>query len=132
VANEGWATYCETIFREFVKSKENALNFRRSAHEQVLRVYHHKDGGFHPLYPISQDITYSSTVYQKGASVAHALRGYLGDSVFFTTIKEYLRQNAYTSNLHTIYAISLQIIQVLTLLTFFKIGFLHQALYTTL
>lgn len=95
--NEGWATYCETIFREFVKSKENALNFRRSAHEQVLRVYHHKDGGFHPLYPISQDITYSSTVYQKGASVAHALRGYLGDSVFFTTIKEYLRQNAYTS-----------------------------------
>lgn len=95
--NEGWATYCETIFREFLKSKENALAFRRSAHEKVLRLYHHEDGGFHPLFPISQEYTYSSTVYQKGASVVHSLRNYLGDDVFFPAISEYLKQNAYTS-----------------------------------
>lgn len=95
--NEGWASYCETIFREFVKSKENALAYRRAAHEKVLRLYHHEDGGFYPLFPVNQDITYSNTVYQKGASVAHALRGYLGDEVFFPTISEYLKQNSYTS-----------------------------------
>lgn len=84
--NEGWATFVESIFYEFVKSKETALASRRKAHEAVLRYYHIDDGGFHALYPMSQDLTYSNTVYEKGASVAHTLRGYLSDDVFFPAI----------------------------------------------
>jgi hypothetical protein len=95
--NEGWATFCETIFREFVKGKNNALVFRRLSHEKVLRYYHIADGGFHALYPMDQSITYSSTVYEKGASVAHAMRGYLGDDMFFPAIKAFLQANAFTS-----------------------------------
>ncbi len=95
--NEGWATFCEGIFREFVKGKPNALAFRRASHETVLRYYQIEDGGFLPLFPMDQSLTYSSTVYEKGASVAHAMRGYLGDAVFFPAITEFLSQNAYQS-----------------------------------
>lgn len=95
--NEGWATFTEGIFREFVKGKSNALAFRRASHEKVLRYYQIEDGGFWPLFPMALDLTYSSTVYEKGASVAHALRGYLGDDVFFPAITEFLTQNAYQS-----------------------------------
>jgi aminopeptidase N len=95
--NEGWATYCETIFREFVKGKPNALAFRRSSHETVLRYYQIEDGGFLALFPMDQSLTYSSTVYEKGGSVAHALRGYLGDDVFFPAITAFLADNAYES-----------------------------------
>jgi hypothetical protein len=95
--NEGWATFCEGIFREYVKGKSNALIFRRASHETVLRYYHVEDGGFHALYPMDQSITYSRTVYEKGASVAHAMRGYLGDDLFFPAVTAFLQANAYTS-----------------------------------
>jgi aminopeptidase N len=95
--NEGWATFSETIFYEFVKSKETALAFRRKSHEAVLRYYPVEDGGFHALYPMSQDLTYSRTVYEKGASVAHALRGYLGDDIFFPAITALINNFTYQS-----------------------------------
>lgn len=95
--NEGWATFCETIFMEFVKGHANALVYRRKSHETVLRYYQIEDGGFLPLYPMDQSLTYSKTVYEKGASVAHALRGYLGDDVFFPAVTAFLQANAYTS-----------------------------------
>lgn len=95
--NEGWATFTETIFREFVKGPDNALIYRRKSHEAVLRYYQIEDGGFLSLFPMPQNLTYSSTVYEKGGSVAHALRGYLGDDIFFPAITEFLNQNAYNS-----------------------------------
>ncbi len=95
--NEGWATFCETVFQEFLYSPEQAKAYRRSAHETVLRYYHIQDGGFHALYPMDQSLTYSRTVYEKGASVAHALRGYLGDDVFFPAITQFLQENIYSS-----------------------------------
>jgi len=95
--NEGWATYCETVFIEYLKGKSNALTYRRKYHETVLRYYHIQDGGFHALFPMDQSLTYSRTVYEKGASVAHALRGYLGEEMFFEAMTEFLNQNAYNS-----------------------------------
>ena len=95
--NEGWAVYSETLYREFLYGKPNSLAYRRAAHETVLRYYHIQDGGFLPLYPMPQDRTYSRTVYEKGASVVQGLRGYLGDDLFFATVKEYLNQNEYAS-----------------------------------
>jgi aminopeptidase N len=94
--NEGWATYCETIYREFFKGRANSLAYRRASHETVLRYYQIEDGGFLPLIDIPIDRTYCRTVYEKGASVAHALRGYLGDDVFFPAITELLTQNSFS------------------------------------
>lgn len=88
--NEGWAKYSESIYREFLYGRENMLSFRRNAHNTVLRYYHIQDGGFHPIYGVPKELTYSRTVYEKGASVAHSMRGYLGDSIFFDAIKAYM------------------------------------------
>lgn len=95
--NEGWATYCETVYMEFLKGKSYSLTYRRKYHETVLRYYHIQDGGFHALFPMDQSLTYSRTVYEKGASVAHALRGYLGEDLFFEAMTEFVNQNIYNS-----------------------------------
>ncbi|MDR2009869.1 MAG: T9SS type A sorting domain-containing protein [Bacteroidales bacterium] len=95
--NEGWATYCETIFREFMYSRENALTYRRNSHLSVIKDFNVTEGGFHALYPMDQSLTYSSTVYEKGGSVTHALRGYIGDDIFFPAIKEFLQRNSYSA-----------------------------------
>ena len=95
--NEGWATYNETVFTQYLNGLDAAKSFRNKSHETVLRYYHIQDGGFHALYPMDQSLTYSRTVYEKGASTAHSLRGYLGDEMFFNGITEFLQENAYTS-----------------------------------
>src|SRR5207245_632121 len=38
---------------------------------------------------------YGDNVYNKGADVAHTMRGYMGDSIFFYSVKAYLSQNNY-------------------------------------
>lgn len=94
--NEGWARYCETIFFEFMYNREKAMNYRRASHLSVLKDCNIIDNGFHALYPMNLDITYSTTVYDKGGSVVHALRGYLGDEIFFEVIRDFLEQNSFS------------------------------------
>ncbi|MDD4150060.1 MAG: M1 family aminopeptidase [Bacteroidales bacterium] len=95
--NEGWATYNETVFTQYLNGLNAAREYRNASHEKVLRYYHIEDGGFHALYPMDQSLTYSRTVYEKGASTAHSLRGYLGDELFFGGMTQFLQENAYTS-----------------------------------
>ncbi|MDD4218489.1 MAG: M1 family metallopeptidase, partial [Bacteroidales bacterium] len=95
--NEGWATYNETVFTQYLYGLDAAKSFRNKSHETVLRYYHIQDGGFHALYPMDQSLTYSRTVYEKGASTAHSLRGYLGDELFFGGMTQFLQENAYSS-----------------------------------
>lgn len=92
--NEGWATYCETIWKEFVCGPTDGRNYRHNAHYKVLTKTY-RDDGYHPLTPFPVDNTYSSTVYDKGASVVHTLRHYLGDEVFFEAIRAYLAEFSY-------------------------------------
>ncbi len=93
--NEGFATYCETLWKEFVCGEQDGKNYRRSAHRNVLTKTHRSDGEYLPLSPNPVYNTYSSNVYDRGASTVHALRNYLGDSVFFATIKAYLNEFSY-------------------------------------
>ena len=92
--NEGWATYCETIWKEFVCGANAGRTYRHDAHYKVLTKTY-RDDGYHPLTPFPVENTYSSTVYDKGASVVHTLRNYLGDEVFFETIRAYLAEFSY-------------------------------------
>lgn len=84
--NEGWANYQETVSREFLYGKANAASYRRQYHSEVLRYAHIEDNGFLTLNNIPVDQTYCTTVYEKGASVVHSLRGYLGDEIFFDAV----------------------------------------------
>ncbi len=93
--NEGWASYCEAIFNENIYGKEAYKNYSRNNHKNVLLTTHITDNGYRAVYGIPSEYTYGSTVYDKGADVAKTIRGYLGDSLFFETIKAYLDTFAY-------------------------------------
>ena len=88
--NEGWASYCEKIYLEAVYGKEAYTKEVRSNHADVIRLAHIRDGGYYPVSGVGHDLTYSTHVYDKGADVAHTLRGYMGDSLFFECVGSYL------------------------------------------
>jgi hypothetical protein len=93
--NEGWAHYCEFLFWEALNGYNSYLSYVRSNHEDVLHFAHNKEGGYLTLSNIPQTYTYGDHVYNKGADVAHTLRGYLGDSLFYYSVRTYLSQNQY-------------------------------------
>jgi hypothetical protein len=94
--NEGWASYSESVFRDAFYGRKNMQDYRRSMHAEVIRYAHIEDGGFLPLYDMPIDRTYSTTVYDKGDEVAHTLRCYLGDELFFAGVTAYLNEFAFS------------------------------------
>lgn len=95
--NEGWASYCESVFREEFYGIEDAKKYTRKNHFNVLTKAHLRDGGYYAIAGISPTNTYGKTIYDKGASVVHTLRGYMGDSLFFDASKKYLQEFAYAN-----------------------------------
>ncbi len=95
--NEGWASYCEAIFREWMYGKDSYKNYIRSMHNDVLRKTYIDEGGYLAVSGLDHDHTYGSTVYEKGALVAHTLRGYLGDSMFRTGMQQYMADFAFAN-----------------------------------
>ncbi|NTW32184.1 MAG: M1 family metallopeptidase [Bacteroidetes bacterium] len=88
--NEGWASYCESIYKEGLYGANSYNSHIKSNHYYVLDKCHIDDGGYFALYGIPLNITYGSTVYKKGADVIHTLRNYLGDSLFFSVVKSWM------------------------------------------
>jgi len=93
--NEGWAVYSEHLFLEHVYgpgryAAEVGTNFL-----SVLENTHVQEDGYRAVSGIPHDLTYGRHVYNKGAVVAHNLRGYLGDSLFRTGLRAALEENAF-------------------------------------
>lgn len=93
--NEGWASYSEQLFMEAVYGREAYLSAVTANHVEVMQYAHIRDGGHYPVSGVPFDLTYGTHVYNKGADVAHTLRGYMGDEAFFRCIKEYLSAFAF-------------------------------------
>ncbi len=93
--NEGFAAYSEAIFLEGRYGRTRYKNYVRSNHRKVLQFAHIIDDGYRPLNNIPHEYTYSTTVYDKGADIAHTLRGFMGDSAFFNGCKHYFDVMAY-------------------------------------
>ncbi len=93
--NEGFAVWCESLYREGIYGKEAYKENMRSKLKVVLQSADVTDGGYFAVYGIPQTITYGTTVYQKGGQVAHTLRGYMGDSLFLGGLKAYFQKFAY-------------------------------------
>ena len=91
--NEGWAVFSDALMQEALYGKEQYKEFLMDMHKGVLHYCHtssnYGDGSYCPLNQIPQDVTYGMSAYDKGATVAHSLRGYLGDEVFFETMAAY-------------------------------------------
>lgn len=94
--NEGWAVYSENLYKEILDGKSVARNEMRSLLKNVIERAHLDDGGYYSLNNLPHDATYGTTAYDKGATVAHSLRGHLGDSIFFEMLRDYFSQNAFS------------------------------------
>jgi aminopeptidase N len=93
--NEGWASFSAFIFTESLYGKEAYKNELRSNQAKILQFAHVKEGGYRAVSGIPHEWTYGDHVYLKGAAIAHTIRGYMGDSLFFLAVKNYLSENAF-------------------------------------
>jgi aminopeptidase N len=93
--NEGWASFSAFIFTESVYGNEAYKSDLRANQAKILQFAHVKEGGYRAVSGIPHQWTYGDHVYLKGASVAHTIRGYMGDSLFFNAAKYYLNKNAF-------------------------------------
>lgn len=93
--NEGMATFAQYYFFECTYDAAAYKSRVRSNHENLIHYVHQKEGGYLDLASIPHSLTYGEHVYNKGADVAHTLRGYLGDSLFFTGLKYVMANNTF-------------------------------------
>ncbi|MBL0310599.1 MAG: T9SS type A sorting domain-containing protein [Bacteroidetes bacterium] len=101
--NEGWAVYNEHLFLEKFYGDSTYRKRVRDNHDLVLRKAHVDDDSYLPVSGVPSEYTYGTTVYKKGGDMIHTLRYYMGDSLFFHCVKNYLAdfafQNATTAQL---------------------------------
>ena len=98
--NEGWARYCEGIIKGDLYPNSNPMLdgykvFIRDLQYKFFRGTYADDGGYFPLSPMPQNITYGTTTYDKGGLIAHTLRYYLGDTIFFNSVKQVMQEFTY-------------------------------------
>ncbi len=94
--NEGWASYCEHIFNEFKYGRQMYEDELYRFHDDLLHFVRYSEGDI-SFDNIPWEHTYGTHVYIKGAVMAHNLRGYMGDSLFFSSLKKALAENAFKS-----------------------------------
>ncbi|MCB9307611.1 MAG: M1 family metallopeptidase [Lewinellaceae bacterium] len=94
--NEGWAVFSEHLFTEWVYGRSAYLAAVQSNFLYVLEKTHVNEGEYRAVSGIPHEFTYGEHVYNKGAVVAHNLRGYLGDSLFRTGISMALDENSFS------------------------------------
>ncbi len=104
--NEGFATYCEALWAEHKEDTSGYHSYMRDIMDYYLWYEPY------PPYPVydpgsSGSELFSVVTYEKGASVLHMLRHILGDSIFFTALREYYNtfkyKNAVTNELKEIF-----------------------------
>ncbi len=95
--NEGFAEYCSHLFLETVYNKQTYINAVEDNHFNVLQTAHLEEGSYLPVSGIPHENTYGKHVYNKGASVAHNLRTYMGDDEFFPAMKALMDSFAFQS-----------------------------------
>lgn len=89
--NEGFATFSEDLYREFIQGKDAYFS---SMNAKANYYYSYNPGYaiYNPPYIFSAAIT-----YYKAALVLNMLRYVLGDSLFFLTLKNYREQFIYSN-----------------------------------
>src|SRR5258706_1329417 len=95
--NEGMALYNEYLCTQEVYGLIAYKNAIRTNHRKVLQFAHIIDGNYFALNNVPHAYTYGNTVYHKGADFAHALRNYMGDSLFFIGCHGYMSNRAYSN-----------------------------------
>lgn len=97
--NEGGASFCEEIYAEAVNEADPvaARDYYMKTLEEVLRTCHIDDGDYRALYDLPHEYTYGTTTYKKGALMWHSLRGHIGDSLFYSSMRTLFDRHAFRS-----------------------------------
>ena len=93
--NEGGASFCSEVAMESVSGREASNKYYQTNLESVIRSTHHTDNGYRALSGMPHNYTYGSTTYDKGWMVWHSLRGYLGDSLFYSCVRRLMDSKAF-------------------------------------
>lgn len=93
--NEGGASFTSEVGMEAARGREWSDDYYQRNLESVLRTTHVTDVVYRALHGMSHNYTYGSTTYDKGWMVWHSLRGYLGDSLFYASIRQLMDRCAF-------------------------------------
>lgn len=96
--NEGFATYSEALVSGLLETNPEIngyLDYIRDMHFTTLKDIVKDDGGHFALDNVPQSVTYGTHSYQKGALIIHTLRNYMGDSLFFSSLRSLLDHYAW-------------------------------------
>jgi len=91
--NEGFADYSESLVMGWLYDYylKNIIDVHTSTLQNIVK----RDGGLYALDNVPQDQTYGMHSYQKGGLAIHSLRTYMGDSLFFSCLRQLLEHYAY-------------------------------------
>ncbi|UCE04599.1 MAG: HEAT repeat domain-containing protein [bacterium] len=96
--NEGFATYAEILFKEFdlgIAEAQYAIYQDQKFYLEMVDPKFHQPIVYENF--IHPDEMFSYIEYQKAGLVLHTLRYVIGDSLFFASLKTYLKRFAYQS-----------------------------------
>ena len=93
--NEGMASFSVHLFQEQVYGRNKYIDEVKFNHLNVIQYAHITEEHYWPIYGIPHQYTYGDHVYNKGASMAHNLRTYLGDNLFFSGLSKFCDDNQF-------------------------------------
>ncbi|MCP4440873.1 MAG: M1 family metallopeptidase [Aureispira sp.] len=98
--NEGMASYSESLFLENTYGWNSYIEDVKNNHYKTLKKAHISEGGYRPIAAVPHQYTYGAHVYDKGASVGHNLRWYMGDELFRKGL-QFIIQNYQYKNINS-------------------------------
>ncbi len=94
--NEGFAQFAGMNYEAALYGEEQYQAAMTALIESITKSCHNSEGWI-PLNNMPLDLTYGTTVYDKGATVVHTLRNYLGVELFNEAMQYYLNKFAWRS-----------------------------------
>lgn len=94
--NEGFAQFAGMNYEAALYGEEQYQAAMTALIESITKSCHNSEGWI-PLNNMPLDLTYGTTVYDKGATVVHTLRNYLGVELFNEAMRYYLNKFAWRS-----------------------------------
>ena len=90
--HEGFATYCENLFKEHEEGKD-ALAYEMHKGAESIRIIDQSLG----RKPIISRDSYATNLYTRGAWVLHMLRNILGEKAFWRGLRLFLRRHEFAN-----------------------------------
>lgn len=93
--NESFATYSEYLWQEYKYGREAADHHLQEGKNQYIEEAFGKKVNLIRFDYENREDMFDRHSYQKGGSILHMLRKYVGDEAFFDALKLYLNNNKY-------------------------------------